>query len=163
MNMKTEIGTFSHAPTSQEGPTIAGSPLETRREPWRRCPLTAAEETNPAGTSLLDLQPPELGGDTFLLFRAPPPPIWGACHDGPGNQIHLVLPLYGNFNAPNQVWEVFPETHPEQRTGNSQGEVMWGGRKLGRWCRKGPFWAEGATCTEARWAEGTGRCSVPQS
>ena len=47
---------------------------------WHRCSLTSSEGANPADALILDLQPPELRDDSFLLSQ---PLVCGALPQQP--------------------------------------------------------------------------------
>lgn len=51
-------------------PKIAGNPPEPRRDARNGLSLTASEGTNPADALISNFWPPELGDNTFLLFKS---------------------------------------------------------------------------------------------
>ena len=56
---------------SRERPKIASKPPEAHHESWNRFSLTALGRNQPCWYLDLGLQPPELWGNTFLLFKHP--------------------------------------------------------------------------------------------
>ena len=67
--MKAEIkGMYLQAKERQRSPA---NPPEARIEAWNRFSLRTSEGINPAHSTILDFQAPELWDNTFLLFKYP--------------------------------------------------------------------------------------------